>query len=558
MKEINSITLEIIANSMTSIAEQMGVILSKTGYSTNIKERKDLSVAVFSPQGKLLSLAQHIPLHFSSLSGAVEVLTEKYDEKEIHDGDIFIANDPYTGGGSHLPDIVLLRPVFYREKLIAYMVNTGHHADKTRKGTTIYDEGLRIPVVKLYDRGEVVKDVLDLIMLNFQMKYERQGDLNAQVITNQYGADKLIELVEKIGLSTYEEFCEKWLDYGRRKARAAVAALPDGTYEFEDYMDDDGAGNRDLLIKTRLIIKGEEITFDFRGTCPQVSGPYNCVPCALKATVYYSLMSILDKTIPANSGFFDSINIVAEPGSLVWAEQPAPVADRETTSQRIADVIFGAFSKMDPRMVTAAGNGAMSFFSFAGNDARFGRPYIYVETIGGGSGARYNKDGLDAVHVHMTNTSNLPVEALEMEYPLMVEKYALHENSGGAGKYRGGMGIVRTIRILEESRDTMLVAAATERSRRAPWGLCGGGEGGTSSLCIYRGSQMISDNPKPRNVSLETDDIVEMITAGAGGYGPAGERAMETVKKEYAEGIVDKKWIEEAGLAIEDEDGVRL
>ena len=551
MKEINSITLEIIANSMTSIAEQMGVILAKTGYSTNIKERKDLSVAIFSPEGKLLSLAQHIPLHFSSLSGAVEVLTEKYDLANVHEGDIFIANDPYTGGGSHLPDIVLLRPVFYEEKLIAYMVNTGHPADRSTKGTTIYAEAMRIAVVKLSDRGKLVKDVSDLIMLNFQMKYERQGDLNAQVITNQYGADKLTELVEKIGLDTYEAFCEKWLDYGRRKAKAAVASLPDGTYEFADYMDDDGAGHQDLLIKTTVLVKGEDITFDFRGTCPQVSGPYNCVPCALKATVYYSLMSIMDKTIPANSGFFDSIHILAEPGSLVWAEEPAPVADRETTSQRIADVIFGAFAKMDPKMVTAAGNGAMSFFSFAGTDARFERPYIYVETIGGGAGARYNKDGLDAVHVHMTNTSNLPVEALEMEYPLMVEKYALHENSGGAGKYRGGMGIVRTIRILEESRDTMLVAAATERSRRAPWGLCGGDSGGTAAVRIYRDGQIISDNPKPRNVKLQADDIVEMVTAGAGGYGPAAERNPQVVKREYEEGIVDEKWIADAGIVSE-------
>ena len=429
MKEINSITLEIVANSITSIAEQMGVILSKTGYSTNIKERKDLSVAVFDRNGKLLSLAQHIPLHFSSLSGAVEVLTQKYDIDDIHEGDIFIANDPYSGGGSHLPDIVLLKPVFYEGELVAYMVNTGHHADKSRKGTTIYDEGLRIPVVKLYNRGVLVKDVMDLIMLNFQMKYERHGDLNAQIITNQFGADKLVELIDKIGLDTYDEFCIKWLEYGERKARLAITELPDGEYHFEDFLDDDGAGNKNLLIKTRITIKGDSITFDFTGTCRQVSGPYNCVPCALKATVYYSMMSILDNTIPANSGFFESINIIAEAGSLVWATEPAPTGDRETTAQRIADVIFGAFAKMDPTRVVAAGNGAMSFFSFSGTDARSGQPYIYVETIGGGSGARYNKDGLDAVHVHMTHTSNLPVEALEMEYPLMVEKYALSENS---------------------------------------------------------------------------------------------------------------------------------
>ena len=550
MKEINSITLEIISNGITSIAEQMGVILAKTGYSTNIKERKDLSVAVFSPEGKLLSLAQHIPLHFSSLSGAVDVLTKKYRIEDIHDGDVFISNDPYSGGGSHLPDLVLLKPVFYQGKLVAYMVNTGHHADKSRKGPTIYDEGLRIPLIKLYNRGELVQDVMDLIMLNFQMKYERQGDLNAQIITNQYGTDKLVELIDKIGLETYEEFCHKWLEYGERKARVAIAELPDGEYCFEDYMDDDGAGGGKVLIKTKVIIKGDQITFDFTGTDPQNKGPHNCVPCALKATVYYSMLSILDNTIPANSGFFDSINVVAEPGSFVWAQEPAPTSDRETTAQRIADVIFGAFAKMDPKRVVAAGNGAMSYFFFSGNDKRTQAPYVYVETIGGGSGARYNKDGMDAVHVHMTNTSNLPVEALEMEYPLMVEKYALSENSGGAGKYRGGMGIVRTIRILEEGGDSMLVSAATERSISKPWGLEGGQGGGNASIRVYRDGQCIVDSPKPRNVQLQTGDVVEMVIAGAGGYGPVEERDPELLRKELREGIIDEAWLKAAGVSL--------
>ena len=551
MKQINSITLEIISNGITSIAEQMGVILAKTGYSTNIKERKDLSVAVFSPEGKLLSLAQHIPLHFSSLSGAVEVLTEKYRIEDIHDGDVFIANDPYTGGGSHLPDIVLLKPVFYSGKLVAYMVNTGHHADKSRKGPTIYDEGFRIPLVKLYSQGKLQQDVYDLIMLNFQMKYERKGDLNAQMITNQFGADKLTELIDKIGLDTYEEFCIKWLEYGEKKARIAIAELPDGEYAFEDYMDDDGAGGGRVLIKTKVIIRGDQITFDFTGSAPQNKGPHNCVPCALKATVYYSMLSILDKSIPANSGFFDSINIVAEPGSIVWAKEPAPTSDRETTTQRIADVIFGAFSKMDPKLVTAAGNGAMSYFFFSGTDKRTQNPYVYVETIGGGSGARYNKDGLDAVQVHMTNTSNLPVEALEMEYPLMVEKYALSENSCGAGKYRGGMGIVRTIRILEESGDSMLISASTERSVSRPWGLEGGQEGGDASIKIYRDGKLISENPKPRNVALKTGDIIEMVTAGAGGYGPVSERDPELLRRELREGIINEKWLEEVGIVLD-------
>ncbi len=550
MKEINSITLEIISNSITSIAEQMGVILAKTGYSTNIKERKDLSVAVFSPEGKLLSLAQHIPLHFSSLSGAVEVLTKKYQAEELCDGDVFIANDPYTGGGSHLPDLVLLKPVFYHGKLVAFMVNTGHHADKSRKGPTIYDEGLRIPLVKLYSKGKLVQDVMDLIMLNFQMKYERQGDLNAQMITNQFGADKLTELIDRIGLDTYGDFCKKWLEYGEKKARIAIADLPDGSYDFEDYMDDDGAGGGRVRIKTCVTVKGDRILFDFTGTDPQNKGPHNCVPCALKATVYYAMMSILDNTIPANSGFFDSIEIKAEPGSFVWAQEPAPTSDRETTTQRIADIIFGAFAKMDPTRVTAAGNGAMSYFFFSGTDKRNGNPYVYVETIGGGSGARYNKDGMDAVHVHMTNTSNLPVEALEMEYPLMVEEYALSENSCGAGQYRGGLGIVRTIRVTEDSADSMLVSAATERSVSHPWGLCGGGEGGNASIEILRGDKVISESPKPRNVALEKGDVVKMVTAGAGGYGDIAKRDPALLRRELEEGIIDEDWLKQAGITL--------
>jgi N-methylhydantoinase B len=262
------------------------------------------------------------------------------------------------------------------------------------------------------------------------------------------------------------------------------------------------------------------------------------------------MLSILDKSIPANSGFFDSIRVIAEPGSIVWAQEPAPTSDRETTTQRIADVIFGAFAQMDPKLVTAAGNGAMSYFFFSGTDKRTNNPYVYVETIGGGAGARYNKDGLDAVQVHMTNTSNLPVEALEMEYPLMVEKYALSENSGGAGKYRGGMGIVRTIRILDESEDTVLVSASTERSVSRPWGLEGGQGGGNASIKVYRDGDLLLDHPKPRNVALQKGDVIQMVTAGAGGYGPVTERDPELLRRELREGIIDENWLQEAGLKL--------
>jgi N-methylhydantoinase B len=349
--------------------------------------------------------------------------------------------------------------------------------------------------------------------------------------------------------NTSEEFCVKWLEYGERKARIAIKELPDGEYDFEDWLDSDGLGQTDLLVKLKVTVKGDHITFDFTGSSPQVPGPYNCVPCATKATIYYSMMALLDHTIPANSGFFDAIDIIAEPGSLVWSVAPAPVSDRETTTQRIADVIFGAFAKLDPKSVTAASNGAMSFFAFSGEDLRFNKHFVYVETVGGGSGARFNKDGLDAVQVHMTNTSNLPVEALEMEYPLLVEQYALHENSCGAGEYRGGVGIVRSIRITPESTDSTLTAS-TERSVYRPWGLEGGQPGGNASLKIYRDGELISDNPKPRGFNLKSGDIITLKTAGAGGFGPVEKRDPEKIRKDYQEGIIDDEWLKEAGVAL--------
>lgn len=540
MKEMNPIMLEVTGNALLSIAEQMGVILTKTAYSTNIKERKDSSVAIFDAKGKLLTLAQHIPIHFSSLSGAIREILNKWSLAEIEDGDVFIANDPYSGGGSHLPDIVLAKPVFYEGVLVAFVVNLGHHADRARRGSTIYDEGLRIPAVKLYSRGNLVRDIHDLILLNYQLKKEREGDIRAQLITNQFGAEKVIELCRKMGIDMFHRFCAEWLQYGERKIRTAIAELADGTYSFEDYLDDDGCGNENIPIKVAIIIKGDELEFDFTGSANQVEGPYNCIESALLATVYYSVKSLLDHSIPANSGAFECIRVTAPHGTIVNAAEPAPTMDRETTTQRIADVIFGAFYQLAPERVSAAGNGAVSFFSFSGHDARTQRPYVYVETIGGGSGARYNKDGLDAVQVHMTNSSNLPVEALEMEYPLQVERYELVPESGGAGKYRGGLGIRRTIKILPESLQTV-VTASTERAKFQPWGLCGGESGANASLSVMRNGEQLNHHSKIRSVRLQSGDTIELVTAGGGGYGNPEERKTELLQMDLKEGKTESK-----------------
>lgn len=537
MNKINSIELEVIGNALTSISEQMGVVLTKTAYSTNIKERKDLSVGIFSAKGELLSLAQHIPIHFSSLFGAVKELLKKWSLSEIYDGDVFIANDPYCGGGSHLPDIVLVRPVFYKEELVAFVVNIGHHADRSRRGSTIYDEGLRIPIIKLSVKGEIQQDIFDLLMTNFQLKNERQGDLRAQMVTNQFGTNKVNELCEKIGIEKFRCFCNEWLKYGERKAKKAILNIKDGEYTFSDYLDDDGMGHEDLEIKLNLKVNGEQLIFDFTESCEQVEGPFNCVENATLATVYYSIKCLLDPTIPANQGFFDSVDVKFKEGTIVCSKEPAPTLDRETTTQRIADVIFGAFSQINSKNIIAAGNGSVSFFSLSGIDERNNMPYVYVETIGGGSGARFNKDGLDGVQVHMTNSSNLPVESLEMEYPLLVKEYSLVENSGGVGEYRGGLGIIRSVEILEESKHTELIAS-TERAKHKPWGLFGGKSGKNSKLEIIRENQVISNKSKIRNFKLETFDVIKMTTAGGGGYGDPSRRSKEKIDKDLLENKV--------------------
>ena len=385
----------------------------------------------------------------------------------------------------------------------------------------------------------LVKDIYNLILLNYQLKKEREGDFRAQLITNKLGENKIIELVNELGKKLFLEFCDEWMKYGMRKARAKINHLPDGIYEFEDYLDDDGYDTTNIIIRVAIKIKGNQIEFDFNGSSPQVDGPYNCVKSALLATVYYCVKSLLDPSIPANSGFFDSIKVSAPLGTIVNAVEPGAANDRETTVQRIADAIFGAYSKIDPSKVIAAGNGACSFYCFNGINTITNKPYSYLETIGGGSGARSNKDGLDAVQVHLTNTSNLPVEALEMEFPFRVEKYELVQDSGGAGKFRGGLSIKRAIKILDNSQKTSLVAS-TERAKFQPWGLFGGKSGSNSNLSVIRNGKKINTKVKLQGMPLKPGDIIEMKTAGGGGYGKPTERDLLSIKKDLEEGKVSK------------------
>ncbi|HEV8310718.1 MAG TPA: hydantoinase B/oxoprolinase family protein [Methylomirabilota bacterium] len=517
---MDRITLEVIGSALASIAEEMGTALIKASYSSNIKERWDCSTAVFDRAGQVIAQAEHIPMHLGSLLGVVQEILRRYPPERLAPGDIFAANDPYTGGGTHLPDITLAAPVFVDAELFGFVANIAHHADRTgERIRTIYDEGLRIPPIRLVEGGRVREDVMELVLANFALPAERQGDFRAQIAANRLGDRRLLELCRRYGRTTVAAACEAALAYGERKIRAAIAKLPSGTYRFTDHLDGDGVRPGPIPIAVAITVAGDRIHLDFAGTGPQCAGDINVVRLALLATVYYALKAVLDPTIPANGGFYRAIDVEAPEGSIVNARPPAPVAWRTQTCQRIADVIFGALAPVLPERVPAAGNGANSAWVFSGVNPRSGRYYVYLETLAGGAGATAEADGLDAVQVHITNTSNLPVECLELEYPLLVEEYALVDGSGGVGRFRGGLGLRRTIEVLGHEAQFL---GTLERAEIAPWGLQGGGPGGCGALVLNPGTP--GERRLPSKVwghPLKPGDRVTIVTPGAGGYGAA-------------------------------------
>jgi N-methylhydantoinase B len=515
---MDRITLEVIGSALLSVAEEMGTALIKASYSSNIKERWDCSTAIFDREGQVIAQAEHIPMHLGSLLGIVSEILRRYPVQQLAAGDVFATNDPYSGGGTHLPDITLASPVFVDGELFGFVANIAHHADRTgERIRTIYDEGLRITPIRLLDAGRVREDVMELLLANFALPAERRGDFRAQIAANRLGERRLQELCRRYGPATVKAASDHFLAYGERKIRAAIASVPSGVYRFTDYLDGDGVTDGPIPIAVAITVEGDRVRLDFTGTGPQCAGDLNVVWLALLATVYYALKAILDPTIPANGGFYRAIEVEAPQGSIVNALPPAPVGWRTQTCQRIADVIFGALAPVLPERVPAAGNGANSAWVFSGVNPRTGRYYVYLETLGGGAGATAQADGLDAVQVHITNTSNLPVECLEMEYPLLVEEYALAEGSSGPGRFRGGLGLVRTLRVLDHEAQFL---GTLERAEIPPWGLAGGGPGGRAALLLNPGTSFERRLPsKVWGLPLKSGDRVRIITPGGGGYG---------------------------------------
>lgn len=525
------ILIEVIGSALASIVEEMGETLVRAAFSTNIKERRDCTAAVFDAEGRMLAQDEGgSPLHLGSLMGIVDAITARYPREQVVPGDVFIGNDPFNGGGSHLPDIVLVSPVHVDGEIVAWVANLAHHADFGDRGHAhIFQEGLRIPPVRLQRAGELQQDLFDLILLNCQVPHERRADLRAQLAANRLAVTRYGELADRYGSETLGRACAALLDYTERRTRAAIARIPDGVYGFADRFDCPEL-DEELDLAVSITVSGDEIAFAFAAP-EQVRASVNVVWTALHAAVYYSLKTLVDPDIEPNAGLHRPVTIEAPLGSVLNCVEPAAVNGRSETCQRVVDLVHGALAEALPEAVTAASNGANTGVHFSGVDSRTGRYFVYLETIGGGCGARATKDGMDGVQVHMTNTSNLPVEALETEYPLVVEDYALIDGSGGAGEHRGGIGIRRTVRV---EGDGVHFWLDTSRMRSRPWGLFGGGEGASAGAELSEGARPIVHG----YTRLDAGDRVAILTAGAGGYGDPAARAAEDIERDVREGRI--------------------
>ncbi|WP_273692339.1 hydantoinase B/oxoprolinase family protein [Ketogulonicigenium vulgare] len=530
--KLDPITVEVIGNALSTVVEEMGRALMRASYSANIKERGDCSAAVFDTRGRLIAQAQQIPLHMGSLLGIAEAVLSRTDLSTVVEGDVFIGNDAYTGGGTHLNDIVFFEPVFAQGAIVAWVANIAHHSDFVDRGHAhIFQEGPRIPPIRLYRAGVIQQDILDFLLLNCQVPEERVSDFRAQMASNRLGVQRMQALYTRYGAATVDAASAQLLDYSERMARAGISAIPDGRYAFSH--DFDTSLWPELLnLSVAIEIKGDEALFDFTGCPPQTRSGMNMVFTALQACVYFVVKTLIDPATPANSGFHRALSITAPAGSVVNASAPAAVYSRHDISQRLIDMMFAALAPVLADRVPAGSTG-VTVQTVSGTNPRNGKFYVYNESMGGGMGARQRLDGLDGVHVNSTNSANIPVEALESEYPLSVDVYELVQDSGGAGQYRGGMAIRRRI---SPTGHQATVNLGGPLNRIPAWGLDGGAPGGLARIELGEGVKPLS----ARNGMLEDGQKAAAVTSGGGGFGDPRLRDRDLVRRDLREGRISE------------------
>jgi N-methylhydantoinase B len=521
MHDLDPVALQIATHRLAAIAEEMGVVLGRTALSPNVKERRDYSCAVFDARGGLAAQAAHIPVHLGATPLSVRAAIARVP---MGPDDVVVLNDPFAGG-THLPDVTVVSPVFARgaRRPFAYVANRAHHADiggmspgSMPLASDIFQEGLRLPPVKLVARGRLVDDVVALFLANTRVPAEREGDLRAQWAALRVGTDRLRALAStRGGAARLAHEMAALQDYSATLMRATLRALPRGTYRAHDVLDDDGLGAQRLRIAVSLRLAGDRATIDFTGTAPQTRGPVNANLAVTRSAVLYVFTALAGEAIPPNEGLARPLEIVAPEGSLVNASPPAAVAGGNVeTSQRIVDVLLRALARAAPDRVPAASCGSMNNVALGGTAG--GQPFAYYETIAGGAGAGPSGPGTSAIHTHMTNTMNTPIEALEAYYPLVVRRYALRPHSGGRGRFAGGAGVVREIEFLTDAEVTLL----GERRRVAPYGLAGGGPGARGRDWLVQGRRR-RRLPGKTTLRVRPGDRVCVETPGGGGFGVA-------------------------------------
>jgi N-methylhydantoinase B len=514
---VDAISLEVFKSIFASVAEEMGVMLRRAAFSPNIRERLDFSCAVFDADARMIAQAAHIPVHLGSMPASVQSAIEAFPH--LQTGDVVILNDPYHGG-SHLPDITLVSPIVVDQQIAFFVASRAHHADvggmspgSLPLSTELYQEGIILPPLLLYERGVRNEALVQLILANSRAPQERVGDLSAQIAANQLGAQRLTDLIERHSLSTLTTHAQALQAYSLQMTQALIASLPDGEYTFEDALEGDGQSNDRLPIRVKITITGSEMTVDFTGSASQTLGNVNTVPPVVRSATWYCVRLLAAEDIPVNEGCFEPVKVIVPPHSLLDPQFPAAVAVGNTeTSQRIVDVVLGALAQALPERVPAASQGSMNNVTIG--SASPDRAFVYYETIAGGHGASPSGDGLSGRHSHMTNTLNTPVEALEQSLPFRVLEYRLREGSGGAGEFQGGDGIRRTYEFLSPVR----IALNTERREIAPYGLQGGAAGQAGRNTAIHEGQSLDLGGKATLILIAGDQLM-IETPGGGGWG---------------------------------------
>ena len=552
------ITLEVVRSKLDGIANEMQSTLVRSSFSPIVKEGLDASASLFTLEGETLAQATAIPIHLATLIPVVRTVIEKYPVGTMREGDLYIMNDPYHGG-THLPDIALVMPIFSHGRPIAFSAAMTHHQDVggmspgsvPTNATEIYQEGIRIPPLKYRDGDEVNQTLVDLLALNVRVPETFMGDLNAQVAACSIGARRVGELAERYGSNHLPAIAEELLRRSERLARRAIERMPDGRYHYVDWLDNDGVAlDEPVRIEVTAEIREDGVLVDFEGTSAQVRGPFNCVPSGAYAGAYFAVLAMADSSIPINGGCFRPIELRLPEGSIVNPREPAPVNSRTSTIKRIAGSIIGALRQARPEDAPADAAAALHVLAFGGA-REDGSPYVVGELIASGSGASRGKDGVDVIETDGSNCMNLPVEALEMDVPIRMHRSELRPDSGGQGEFRGGLGISREYEVLAGE---VVFTHRGERHRRPARGAAGGGPGGCAHSVIRRATGAEEVIPSKTLVRLQPGDRVEINTAGGGGYGDPIARDASRLSADIAGGKVSESaWARAPATAVGDD-----